>query len=217
MTYGIQEEQARLRRQGRRKAIECTRAPRRAGRPLQQEDQQEQAGRTQAEVSMVYAKKKKSRNAAKTTPRRPTVVTHAKKAARKPMNKKDEDLHARSEAERKKADAEREARASKASPYRDPPAGSTQPSQTTKANPEPQNVEIPPQEPTADPMATPEHSTLPNPPSRPGGDLVGDPNMTPTGERLPTDHPDYRKDAEGYRAPDHRSQAEKEAGDKEHD
>ncbi|MEY9184713.1 hypothetical protein ABIG06_006261 [Bradyrhizobium sp. USDA 326] len=75
--------------------------------------------------------------------------------------------------------------------YREGEIGSTQPSQTTMANPGPENRPFE-QAPTEDPMATPEHSTLPNPPSAPGGDQTGDSNTTPTGERLPEDHPDYK-------------------------
>ena len=89
-----------------------------------------------------------------------------------------------------------------------PEPGSLDPGKTTMANPPPQNVVMPPQEPTDDPMSTPQAAPLPNPPSRPGGDYTGDPNFTPTGERLDPSHPDYRADYEG-KVPDHRSAEEK--------
>jgi hypothetical protein len=98
--------------------------------------------------------------------------------------------------------------------YPDPQLGSTTPSTTTMANPPPQNVPIAPQPPTDDPMATPLHGQLPNPPSRPGGDMTGEPNVSATGEKLSPDHPDYRRDAEGQHAPDHRSAEEKRADQK---
>ena len=98
------------------------------------------------------------------------------------------------------------------SPYGDvPKVGSTDPGNTTMANPAPQNVPIDPIEPTDDPMATPPAGPLPNPPSQPGGDLAGEPNVSATGEKLSPDHPDYRKDMEGRHGPDHRSAEEKAA------
>lgn len=93
--------------------------------------------------------------------------------------------------------------------YREPKIGSTEPGQTTMANPARQNVAVPIPEPTDDPMATPSAGPVPNPPSRPGGDQTGEPNVTATGEKLPEDHPDYRHDVEGQHGPDHRSAEEK--------
>ena len=46
---------------------------------------------------------------------------------------------------------------------------------------------------------------------RAGGDPTGDPNMTPTGERIEKDNPNYREGFEDFKAPDHRSAEEKEA------
>lgn len=92
-----------------------------------------------------------------------------------------------------------------------PEPGSLDPGKTTMANPPPQNVVIPPAEPTDDPMSTPAAAPLPNPPSRPGGDFAGEPNVSPTGEKLDPGHPDYRKDMEGQHQPDHRSAEEKKA------
>ena len=105
----------------------------------------------------------------------------------------------------------------KTSPYgATPKPGSLDPGKTTMANPPPANVQMDPIEPTEDPMATPPAGPLPNPPSRPGGDPTGEPNVSPlTGEKLSPDHPDYRKDAEGYHAPDHRSAEEKKANPRE--
>lgn len=92
-----------------------------------------------------------------------------------------------------------------------PKPGSTDPGKTTMANPPPQNVPLDPVEPTEDPMATPPAAPLPNPPSQAGGDLAGEPNVSPTGERLDPSHPDYRKGYEGQHAPDHRTAEEKKA------
>lgn len=95
------------------------------------------------------------------------------------------------------------------SPYREPEIGSTEPGSTTMANPARQNVPIEPPPPTDDPMSTPQAGPVPNPPSRPGGDFAGEPNVSPTGEKLSPDHPDYRKDVEGQHGPDHRTAEEK--------
>jgi hypothetical protein len=47
--------------------------------------------------------------------------------------------------------------------------------------------------------------------SEPGGDPTGDPNVTPTGERLEKDNPNYREGFEDFKAPDHRTAEEKQA------
>ena len=153
------------------------------------------------------------RSASKRTDKKTTTSKRGKK--RMTGKKHDDDEHAGSKHEqdrdRNTSAAERRQRdeQGKEGVYRDPVPGSTQPSQTTMANPGPENKPFEPEEPTDDPMATPQHSTLPNPPSPPGGAQTGDPNTTPTGERLPEDHPDYKHvDVD---PPDHRSQAEKEA------
>jgi hypothetical protein len=102
--------------------------------------------------------------------------------------------------------------AEKKSPYGETPKpGSLDPGRSTMANPGPQNVQIPIPVPTDDPMSTPPAAPLPNPPSRAGGDYAGDPNTSPTGEKLDPSHPDYRKDYEGQHQPDHRSAEDKKA------
>ena len=113
----------------------------------------------------------------------------------------------------KEIQAKKDAKAAeKTSPYGAiPKPGSLDPGKTTMANPPPQNVPIEPIEPTDDPMETPSAAPLPNPPSRPGGDFAGEPNVSPTGEPLDPDHPDYRKDYAGEHGPDQRSEAEKKA------
>ena len=119
--------------------------------------------------------------------------------------------------EQLRADGERQARENeKNSPMGATPApGSRDPGHTIMSNPPPQQVDIPIPEPTDDPMATPPAGPLPNPVSRPGGDPTGDVNYTATGEKLDPDHPDYRKDAEDYRSPDHRTAEEKKANPRE--
>ena len=115
--------------------------------------------------------------------------------------------------EQLRAEGERQAKENeKDSPMgKTPELGSRDPGHTIMSNPPPQQVDIPIPEPTDDPMATPSAGPLPNPPSRPGGDPTGDVNYTATGEKLDPDHPDYRKDAEDHRSPDHRTAEEKKA------
>ena len=140
------------------------------------------------------------------------------------MTKHSDDNERRSEEERARAAKDREDHAQKQqqktagkdSPLGEVPRpGSRDPGHTIMSNPPPQQVEIPIPEPTDDPMATPSAGPLPNPVSRPGGDPTGDVNVTATGEKLDPDHPDYRRDAEDYRSPDHRTAEEKKANPRE--
>lgn len=136
------------------------------------------------------------------------------------MTKHSDDLDRRSEEARNRAAKEREDHDARQKLKGDknqdrlgeiPEPGSRDPGYTIMSNPPPQHVEVPIPEPTDDPMSTPPAGPLPNPVSRPGGDPTGDVNYTATGEKLDPDHPDYRKDAEGQRSPDHRTAEEKKA------
>ena len=124
--------------------------------------------------------------------------------------KKDDDDKKRKDEEAKRA-AKAKAAPADAPHLQEPKPGSLDPGETVMANPGPQNVVIEPEPPTADPMATPRAAPLPNPPPRPGGDVTGEPNVDATGQKLPPDHPDYRKDYEGKHGPDHRTEEEKKA------
>jgi len=119
--------------------------------------------------------------------------------------------------EQLRAEGERQAKENeKNSPLGETPKpGSRDPGYTVMSNPPPQHTDIPIPEPTDDPMATPSAGPLPNPVSRPGGDPTGSVNVTATGEKLNPDHPDYRKDADDYRPPDHRTAEEKKADPRE--